>query len=87
MRLMRAIVFARRASAMSRSDAGYTTKAGQAGLAKPREAVWMVVSRQACGYLAVADVVLFLIASAFNDHSSTSVDGIVWWLPFSCSCC
>jgi hypothetical protein len=40
----------------------------------------MVFSRQACGYLAVADVVLFLIASAFNDHSATSVDGIVWWL-------
>jgi ABC-type nickel/cobalt efflux system permease component RcnA len=40
----------------------------------------MVVTRQACSYLAVADVVLFLVAVAFNDHSTTSVDGIVWWL-------
>ena len=40
----------------------------------------MIVSRQALGYLAVADVVLFLIASAFNNPSATSVDGIVWWI-------
>jgi hypothetical protein len=37
-------------------------------------------SRQACRTLAVADVVLFLVAVAFNDHSATSVDGIVWWV-------
>jgi hypothetical protein len=41
----------------------------------------MAVNRQqACGYLAVADVVLFLIAVAFNNQSTTSVDGIVWWI-------
>jgi hypothetical protein len=31
----------------------------------------------------MADVVLFLIAAAFNDHSSTSVDGIIWWLALA----
>jgi Kef-type K+ transport system membrane component KefB len=36
--------------------------------------------RRAISSLAVADVVLFLIAVAFNDHSNTSVDGIVWWV-------
>jgi membrane protein implicated in regulation of membrane protease activity len=40
----------------------------------------MIGSRQALSYLAVADVVLFLIASAFNNPSATSVDGIVWWI-------
>jgi ABC-type nickel/cobalt efflux system permease component RcnA len=40
----------------------------------------MASRRQVCVSLAVADVVLFLLASAFNDHSSTSVDGILWWL-------
>jgi hypothetical protein len=28
-------------------------------------------------------VVLFLIAAAFNDHSTTSVDGIIWWLAIA----
>jgi hypothetical protein len=37
-------------------------------------------TRQACTALFVADVVLFLVASTFNDHSSTSVDGILWWI-------
>jgi cytochrome b subunit of formate dehydrogenase len=36
--------------------------------------------RRAISWLAIADVVLFLIASAFNDRSNTSVDGIVWWI-------
>jgi hypothetical protein len=40
----------------------------------------MAATRRACAYLAIADVVLFLIAAAFNDHSTTSVDGIVWWI-------
>lgn len=40
----------------------------------------MVVTRQVFRYLAIADVVLFLIAVVFNDHSATSVDGIAWWL-------
>ena len=40
----------------------------------------MLTSRQLCSALAVGDVVLFLVASAFNDHSNTSVDGILWWL-------
>ncbi len=40
----------------------------------------MVVGRQALRYLALADVLLFLIAVAFNNHSTTSVDGIVWWI-------
>jgi hypothetical protein len=40
----------------------------------------MAATRRACVYLATADVVLFLIAAAFNDHSTTSVDGIVWWI-------
>jgi hypothetical protein len=40
----------------------------------------MASRRQVCISLAVADVVLFLLASAFNDHSSTSVDGILWWV-------
>jgi H+/Cl- antiporter ClcA len=40
----------------------------------------MASRRQVCVSLAVADVVLFLLASAFNDHSSTSADGILWWL-------
>jgi cation transport ATPase len=40
----------------------------------------MMTRRQLCISLALADVVLFLVASAFNNHSSTSADGIVWWL-------
>ncbi len=36
--------------------------------------------RQLWSRLVLADVVLFVIASVFNDHSSTSVDGILWWL-------
>jgi membrane protein implicated in regulation of membrane protease activity len=35
------------------------------------------------GRLAVAVVVLFLIAAAFNDHSSTSIDGIIWWVAIA----
>jgi hypothetical protein len=35
--------------------------------------------RQTVKAVIVADVVLFLIAAAFNDHSRTSVDGIIWW--------
>jgi len=40
----------------------------------------VIAPRRAIVSLAIADVVLFLIAVAFNDHSNTSVDGIVWWL-------
>jgi len=40
----------------------------------------MLTGRQLCSALAVGDVVLFLVAGAFNDHSNTSVDGILWWL-------
>jgi len=40
----------------------------------------VIAPRRAIVSLAIVDVVLFLIAVAFNDHSNTSVDGIVWWL-------
>jgi len=40
----------------------------------------VIAPRRAIVSLAIADVVLFLIAVAFNDHSNTSVDGIVWWI-------
>jgi ABC-type nickel/cobalt efflux system permease component RcnA len=40
-------------------------------------------SRQICTSIALADVALFLIAVTFNDHSSTSVDGIIWWLALA----
>ena len=43
----------------------------------------MLVSRQLLARLAMADVVLFLIAAAFNDHSTTSVDGIIWWVAIA----
>jgi hypothetical protein len=36
----------------------------------------VIAPRRAIVSLAIADVVLFLIAVAFNDHSNTSVDGI-----------
>jgi hypothetical protein len=39
----------------------------------------MLTARQLCLGIVVADVVLFLVASGFNDHSNTSVDGFVWW--------
>jgi len=39
----------------------------------------MLTSRQLCTTIAGVDVVLFLVASAFNGHSNTSVDGLVWW--------
>ena len=39
----------------------------------------MLTARQLCYGIVAADVVLFLIASALNDHSNTSVDGFVWW--------
>lgn len=40
----------------------------------------MLASRQLWSRLAIADVVLFVIASAFNDHSSLSADGLIWWV-------
>ncbi len=39
----------------------------------------MLTVRQICLGIFGADVVLFLVASALNDHSSTSVDGFIWW--------
>jgi hypothetical protein len=39
----------------------------------------MLTARQLCVGIVAADVVLFLVASGFNDHSNTSVDGFVWW--------
>jgi hypothetical protein len=39
----------------------------------------MLTARQLCYGIVAADVVLFLAASAFNDHSNTSVDGFIWW--------
>jgi hypothetical protein len=39
----------------------------------------MPTARQLCLGIVAADVVLFLVASEFNDHSNTSVDGFVWW--------
>jgi hypothetical protein len=39
----------------------------------------MLTARQFCIAVVSLDVVLFLAASAINDHSNTSVDGILWW--------
>jgi cell division protein FtsX len=39
----------------------------------------MPTARQLCLGIVAADVALFLVASALNDHSNTSVDGFVWW--------
>ena len=39
----------------------------------------MLAARQFYISVATVDVILFLVATAFNDHSNTSVDGIVWW--------
>ncbi len=43
----------------------------------------MSVNRQLWSRLLIADVALFVIASLFNDHSLTSVDGIIWWLALA----
>jgi hypothetical protein len=43
----------------------------------------MLAVRQVAIGLALTDVALFLLASAFNDHSSTSVDGILWWMAIA----
>lgn len=43
----------------------------------------MFAVRQVATGLFMTDVVLFLLASTFNDHSSTSVDGILWWLAIA----
>jgi hypothetical protein len=43
----------------------------------------MLTDRQLWSRLAIADVVLFVIASAFNDRSSLSVDGLIWWLAIA----
>jgi uncharacterized membrane protein YhaH (DUF805 family) len=40
----------------------------------------VVLSRRNLIYLTIADVVLFVIAAAFDNNSATSVDGIVWWV-------
>jgi hypothetical protein len=37
----------------------------------------VVLSRRNLIYLATADVVLFVIAAAFDNNSATSVDGVV----------
>jgi hypothetical protein len=47
----------------------------------------MPTARQFCMGLVAADVVLFLVASGFNDHSNTSVDGIVWWAAIAGFAC
>jgi hypothetical protein len=39
----------------------------------------MPTARQFCIGVVALDLVLFLTASAINDHSNTSVDGIIWW--------
>jgi hypothetical protein len=39
----------------------------------------MLTARQLCLGIVAVDVVLFLVASGFNDQSSTSLDGFVWW--------
>ena len=39
----------------------------------------MLTTRQLCTAVVVLDVVLFVVASALNDHSNTSIDGIIWW--------
>ena len=43
----------------------------------------MLAVRQVAIGLVVTDVVLFLLASAFNDQSRTSVDGILWWMAIA----
>jgi len=39
--------------------------------------------RRLVTWLCVADVALFLLAGALNDHSSTSFDGILWWIAIA----
>jgi uncharacterized membrane protein AbrB (regulator of aidB expression) len=39
----------------------------------------MLTTRQLVTGVVLADVALFLLASAINDHSNTSVDGIIWF--------
>jgi hypothetical protein len=43
----------------------------------------MLTARQFCVGIVAADVILFLVASGFNDHSNTSVDGFLWWAAFA----
>ena len=43
----------------------------------------MLAVRQVATGLFLTDVVLFLLAAVFNDHSSTSVDGILWWIAIA----
>lgn len=43
----------------------------------------MRANRQVFKVAAIADIALFLIASAFNNHSSTSADGIIWWIAIA----
>lgn len=43
----------------------------------------MLVSREWLLRLAVADLAVFLLAVALNDHSNTSFDGILWWIAIS----
>jgi ABC-type nickel/cobalt efflux system permease component RcnA len=40
-------------------------------------------ARQLATGLFLADIALFLLAAAFNDRSSTSADGILWWLAIA----
>jgi hypothetical protein len=39
--------------------------------------------RQVAAGVFLTDVALFVLASVFNDHSNTSIDGILWWLAFA----
>jgi heme/copper-type cytochrome/quinol oxidase subunit 2 len=43
----------------------------------------VLASRTVAKGLVLADVALFVLASVFNDHSNTSVDGILWWAAFA----
>ena len=40
----------------------------------------MALSRRNLVALAVVDVVLFVLAVAFDNNSATSADGILWWV-------
>jgi len=39
--------------------------------------------RQLFTGLAILDIVLFLVAAGFNNQSSTSADGIIWWVAIA----
>jgi ABC-type nickel/cobalt efflux system permease component RcnA len=64
-------------------DSGRAGLVPAGGLGNSDRLPSVLATRQVATGVFITDVVLFVLASAFNDRSSTSVDGILWWVAIA----